>query len=99
MYLQTTNYRFWVQFHEENENELTHFYNIGNPEGVQPCIRIMVAPSRSGKMNIIINDLEYYKECAKEQLAQRSGTIEMLAGSLKALCKKYTDAENRIHRK
>lgn len=65
---------------------------------VKPCEYNDSHTSKSGttketsnhkKVNVIIQNLEYYETCAKERLVQKSGTVDMIYAILKVLLHQY----------
>ncbi len=90
MYLQTKNHKFYVKYEVfgEHTNEM-YFYSIGNPKlKPKPCVVISVV-QMNGKWIMAIQELEYYSTCSSRTLERKTGTIEMLQGSIKAVLKRH----------
>jgi len=89
MELKTTNYTFWAEAYEDAIDSIV--YNIGKQNGM-PCMRLGVIdmPETQTK-TLILYDINYSSMCANEGLKKGTGTIEMIQGAIKAVCRVHKD--------
>ena len=86
MILKTDNYSFWCKCNKISKRH--YVYYIGNTDGKPiPCISISV--DKFDQWYMTIQDLEYYPTCSFEPMERGKGTIEMVQGAIKAICKKH----------